>query len=152
MKKAYITYSVSILACLLSVCNFVLTSCKDDNEEGYEIVYPSEESIPFTVTDLKGRLYYDEVLKNWVISPEMESPYFHNGVEEVTTLIISDMKEEYKKYEGEIICCGTSIYLYTIIYQANVGPFEKIYSIDLSDISLNTSPRSAVGLTNEQKH
>ena len=132
-KKAYIIYLTSILTCLLSVCNFVLTSCKDDNEVGYEIIYPSEESIPFTVTDLKGKLYYDEDLKNWVIKPEMESPYFPRGDEESSKLIISNMKEEYKKYKGEISVDGSVTYLYSKLFLFNNTIFSKhyYYSIEI---------------------
>ena len=128
-KKAYIIYLTSILTCLLSVCNFVLTSCKDDNEEGYEIVYPSEEeSKPYIVTNKIGDLSYNEIEEKWIIYPE------NYGDETVIYMIIENMKEEYKEYQGNIKYSGTVTTQYYKIYNWETGHKIIIKSINLTAI------------------
>lgn len=120
--------------CYYLVLLFILffAGCKDDDSVEDGKVYPTETQFPFDVLNCKGHLAYNEMTEEWSIMAHL--PDITYGDEEWALLVVKDMPEKYKEYEGEIIFSGTALYLY---YEAlNEGMTKRyVYSLQLSEMS-----------------
>lgn len=138
MKNVFI---FAILICIVSSLSFL--SCKDEDDEYPKKVYPTEVK-KYALEDALGRLCYDEELKKWTIIPDGES--FYAGDENGCCFIVSEMEEEYKKYEGAVVFSGNIELLYYLEYGNIFGSTLFYYSIHLASISPSSvQPRSTGG-------
>ena len=134
MKQTNITQLANRILYLLFFFCISLCACSDGDER----VYPSEEQKePEVITNGIGTLAYED--KKWVIHPEGMS------IESYICMIIKDMKEEYKEFEGKRVrFSGISVDLYYIKDESfnNFGYREIYTSLELTSIELYTENRS----------
>lgn len=125
--------------------------CSDnETEDAVRRIYPTEEQKPVEVSDVYGRLSYDEEKKTWIISC-LDFP-LAGGDEEGTELYIENPRNEMNTYEGDIKYSGHATYLYTDIHQlnSNIATYKHYYSLNLTNIeSINNTAngRSVTNLT-----
>ena len=113
--------------------------CKDE-DKNYTVIYPSKGEITnYIVSDVKGKLTFSDEDKKWVIHPDMEDSPFPSGDEMGSALFVSNMKNEYKELEGDILFSGRATYLYKRVYYRTSTRF---YSLDLTHISKRTTSRT----------
>ena len=135
MKKSNLNkVFTSLLVCMLAVFSFTFNACSDGDER----VYPTEEQKkPQIITNAIGTLLYED--KQWVIHPEGMS------IESSIIMIIKNMKEEYKEFEGKRVhFSGVATTLYFIKDDSfnNFGYREIYESLELTDIKLYTESDS----------
>ena len=114
--------------------------CSDnETEDSVRRIYPTEEQKPVEISNVKGRLSYDEVNKKWTIN-SLDFP-LASGDEEGAELYIENPKNDMSIYEGDIKYSGYATLLYTDVMQHSYGLSSLLhcYSINLTKIeSINT--------------
>lgn len=131
-------HSINKIICLLFILSFSILSCKDDDDDSYpKVTYPTEEQKqPFTITNMKGTLYFEERDQKWAITPDREefTAIKQLGFEEGAYIIISNMKNEYKPYEGPVTFSGEERLTHFLDYNMDMGHLIYVYTIQLTDI------------------
>lgn len=138
--KRHLVYLLAFLCC-------ALVSCKDNenkDEDGYR-TYPEEPQTPFQVTNRKGMLVYEELIKEWRIYPYSEV----DGETVDTIYCVKDMPEDFQPQAyKDITFSGEVIYLY--YEQAITSEIMHYCSINISEISHDVSKQTrTVNLTME---
>ena len=75
MKKLFSFFSMLVLV-VLSV------GCSDNDDKFNEIIYPTEEQIPFDTGSVKGKLKYNAEIAKWIIIPLEDFNWYSIGDEE----------------------------------------------------------------------
>ena len=127
MKKLFSFFSMLVLV-VLSV------GCNNDEDNSVRRIYPTEEQKPVEVSEVYGRLSYNEENQKWTIN-SLDFP-LAGGDEEGAELYIKNPKSNINTYEGNIKYSGHATYLYTDVHQvsSNIATYKKCYSIVLTDI------------------
>ena len=143
MKKLFSFFSMLVLVVLSVGCS------DNETEDSVRRIYPTEEQKPVEVSDVYGRLSYDEKNKTWIIN-SLDFP-LAAGDEEGAELYIENPTDNMGIYEGNVKYSGHVTYLYTDIYQrsGSIETYQNYYSINLINIeSTNTTNgRSITNLT-----
>lgn len=128
---------------ILGICCFSLESCNDENEDIFDypedaIIPQGDEAKPFEAKLRPGTLSFDEKLQKYVIIPD----YVTYPYECCNTIYISNMTDEYKSLEGNVLFSGTIKKLYSIA-RPPLYFTEGYYSIEVSELSsVETESRS----------
>ena len=108
--------------------------CEDDNES---LIFP-EDQTEYYIDSFVATFKYDDSLAKWIISPSLSYPNpFVSGDEEGSILIVENMEDSFKQFEGETIVVGGKYKkLYSKVFDAEMGLVEKYYSFIIEDISI----------------
>ncbi len=127
MKKLFSFFSMLVLV-VLSV------GCSDNDDKFNEIIYPTEEQIPFDTGSVKGKLKYNAEIAKWIIIPLEDFNWYSIGDEESVRMLVSNIAEEYKDYEGIITFNGIAKYLYYKSHGKDIPGGILYFSLDLKEI------------------
>lgn len=127
MKKLFSFFSMLVLVVLSVGCS------DNETEDSVRRIYPTEEQKPVKVSDVYGRLSYDEKYKKWTISC-LEFP-LAGGDEVGIELIADNIPNDFMNYNGEVCVKGTVIRLFTEVYSYS-GTERRIifYSLQVDKI------------------
>lgn len=113
---------------------FVIFGCKETEDSN--IYYPEGANYEaFDIKDLQGTIYVSE--NKWQFLPDDHTVFYPSalGDEQGLSILISNMKEEYKKYNKvRVKISGKARFLHTILFPNPAGAALYVYSVDIKDI------------------
>ena len=119
-----------------------IAACSSD-EEYPKTIYPTDNS-EHTITNFAGTLIFNSTEGKWELGFDrnQDNPFMGSGEDEVGTIVlIENMQDDYKQYEGQqVIVSGSYKYLHMIVYKAGVGPWLRYFSLKIEQILPAMSP------------
>lgn len=120
---------------LLSLATlFIIFGCMDTEDSN--IIYPESMSYEaFDIKDVQGTIYVSE--NKWKFHPDDHTIFYPRplGDEQGLSILISNMKEEYKQYnEVRVKISGKARFLHTILSPNPAGGPTEVFSVEIKDI------------------